>query len=100
MGVELELGILYLTQTLGQSFFDSFEVETPGWRKALKWLIVGGLTVALYFQVGHWALLLPLAGGVVGSTFHVIWCRKNGIDPWKATPRRKYWELRGWEWTE
>ncbi len=36
MGVELELGILYLTQTLGQSFFDSFEVETLYGR--IRWL--------------------------------------------------------------
>ena len=96
MGIELELGALYLIQTFGHSFFDRFEVETPSWRKTLKWLVVGGVTVGLYPWVGHWALLFPLAGVAVGSTFHVVWCRKNGIDPLKATPRDRYYELRGW----
>ena len=100
MGIELELGVLYLIQTFGHSYFDSFEVETPSWRKVLKWLVVAGLTVGLYNWVGHWALVLPIAGGILGSVFHFTWCRKNGIHPWKATPRRKYWELRGWPWTE
>ncbi len=100
MGVELELGVLFLIQTLGHSYFDSFEVETAGWRKMLKWLLVAALTLGLYSQVGHWALLLPLAAAIAGLTFHFVWCRKHGIDPRRATPRRRYWELRGWEWTE
>ncbi len=100
MGIELEVGVLYLIQTLGHSYFDSFEVETPSWRKVLKWLVLAGLTVGLYNWVGHWALVFPIAGGILGSAFHFTWCRKNGIHPWKATPRRKYWELRGWPWTE
>ena len=100
MGVELELGALYLLQTVGHSYFDVFEVETPGWRKTLKWVILAGLTVGLYKWVGHWALLLPLAGALLGLTVHFVWCRKHGIDPIDATPRRRYWELRGWEWKE
>ena len=24
------------------------------------------------------------------------WCRKHEIDPWNATPRERYYELRGW----
>ncbi len=100
MGIELELGLLLAVQTIGQSFFAVFEVETPGWRKTLKWLIVAGATLGLYAWVGHWALLFPLASAIAGCTFHFFWCRKNGIHPWRATPRRKYWELRGWEWME
>jgi hypothetical protein len=100
MGIELELAVLYLIQTLGHSLFDRFEVETPAWRKTLKWLLLAGLTLGLYAWIGHWALGLPLAGGLAGATAHAVWCRRNGIDPWKATPRRRYWELRGWEWSE
>ena len=99
-GIELELGVLLGIAILGHSVFDSFEVETPAWRKILKWGIVTGLTLGLYAWVGHWSLLLPLAAGVLGVTFHFVWCRKNGIHPIRATPRRKYYELRGWEWTE
>jgi hypothetical protein len=37
---------------------------------------------------------------VVGTTTHITICKKNGIDPLKATPRRKYYDLRGWKWEE
>ena len=100
MGIELELLVLLLLTTLGASFFAVFEVETPGWRKALKWLVVHGGTLGLFLLAGHWALLFPALGVGVGTTFHFVWCRKNGIHPWAATPRRKYYELRGWTWRE
>lgn len=100
MGIELELAVLFLIQTVGQSYFARFEVETPGWRKMLKWLIVAGLTLGLYTVVGHWALAFPIAAALAGGTFHFVWCRRNGIHPLMATPRRKYWQLRGWQWTE
>ena len=47
MGIELELIVLLVVQTLGTSFFAIFEVETPGWRKALKWAIISGGTLGL-----------------------------------------------------
>lgn len=100
MGIELELGVLFLIQTLGTSVFAVFEVETPAWRKALKWTLVAALTLGLYAWVGHWALALPIAAAIAGGTFHFVWCRRNGIHPLDATPRRRYWELRGWRWSE
>ncbi len=100
MGVELELFVLLILLTAGASIFDVFEVETPAWRKALKWLIVIVATVGLYFVVGHWALLFPIVAGGAGTVFHFAWCRKHGIHPLRATPRRKYYELRRWEWRE
>ena len=100
MGIELELSVLLLVQTLGHSIFDPFEVETPAWRKITKWLVVALITVAVYRWAGHWALLVPAIGAGIGGTVHFVWCRKNGIDPIHATPRRKYYELRGWKWPE
>ena len=96
----IDLAVLLAIAVLGQSTFAVFEVETPAWRKILKWSIVIGLTLALGQAVGHWSLLLPLAGGVAGVIGHTIWCRRHGIDPWHATPRRRYYELRGWTWQE
>ena len=46
------------------------------------------------------SLLLPLLMLTIGTTFHFAWCKKNGIDPFKATPKRKYYELRKWKWEE
>ncbi len=99
-GVELELLVLYLVQTLGHSIFDRFEVETASWRKVVKWLLVLALTLGVYRFAGHWALALPLVAGTAGVLGHFAWCRKNGIHPLQATPRRRYYELRGWDWPE
>ena len=100
MGIELELGVLLGISVLGSGTFAVFEVETPAWRKILKWAIVIGLTLGLYRLVGHWALVVPALGAIAGTTFHFIWCRRNGIAPLTAMPRRRYYELRGWTWRE
>ena len=98
MGVELELAVLLAFSVLGQSTFARFEIETPAIRKIVKWFTMAGLTLLLYRFVGHWALCVPIVMGVAGTTVHFIWCRRNGIDPLRATPARKYYKLRGWSW--
>ncbi len=98
VGIELELAVLLVIAILGPAVFAIFEVETPWWRKALRWALVSGLTLGLYSAIGHRALVLPIALAVAGTTVHFWWCRKQGIDPLRATPRRRYYELRGWEW--
>jgi hypothetical protein len=100
MGIELELGVLLAFAIIGQSFFARFEIETPAARKVLKWTMLSTLTLLLYRGVGHWALLVPLTLGIAGTTFHVVWCRRNGIDALRATPSRRYYELRGWKWPD
>ena len=100
MGVELELYVLLTILILGSSIFDVFEVETARWRKVLKRVLVSGGTVGLYYAVGHLALVFPLGLTAIGTGFHFWWCRKHGIDPIHATPRRKYYELRGWDWPD
>lgn len=98
MGMELELAVLLAIAILGQSIFAPFEVETAWWRKLVKWSVVTGATLGLYLGVGHWALAFPLAAGLAGLAFHFWWCGRNGIDALRATPRRRYYELRGWTW--
>jgi hypothetical protein len=100
LGIELELGVLLGLLLLGAEIFAPFEVETPAWRKILKWSVVIGLTLGLYRYLGHWSLVAPAGLGVLGLTFHFVWCRKNGIHPIRATPRKRYYELRGWDWEE
>ncbi len=100
MGVELELYVLLAVLVPGLSIFAVFEVETARWRKVLKLAIVCGGTIGLYYAVGHLALVFPLGFGALGLIAHFAWCRKNGIHPIHATPRRKYYELRGWSWPD
>ena len=99
-GIELELAVLLGLLLLGTQVFAQFEIETPPWRKILKWSIVIGVTVALHGSFGHWALVAPIGLSALGLGFHFVWCRRNGIDPLRATPRRRYYELRGWDWPE
>ncbi len=95
MGVELELYVVLAILILGASVGAVFEVETPRWRKVLKGLIVSAGTVGLYHVVGHLALILPLGLAAIGTTVHFCWCRKHGIHPIHATPRRKYYGSSG-----
>ena len=75
MGIELELAVLLAIAVLGPSILARFEAETPAWRKV-------GL-------------------GVLGLSPHFWWCRRHGIHPLYATPRRRYYELRGgWSWPD
>jgi hypothetical protein len=99
-GIAVELFALLVLQTLGASIFARFEVETPMYRRLLKWTIFVGVTAGLYFIVGHWALLFPITMMALGSSYHFIYCRREGIHPLYATPKRKYYKLRGWEWQE
>ena len=100
LGVELELAVLLGLFVVGAEVFAPFEVETPPWRKIVKWSIVIVLTLTLYRFIGHWAIAAPLVLGGLGAAFHWVWCRKHGIHPLRATPRRQYYELRGWDWHE
>ena len=98
MGIQVELIVLLFFSVVGQSTFARFEIETPAWRKILKWFVIVTLTLGVYQLAGHWSLLVPIGLGALGTAFHFAWCRRNGIDPVRATPARKYYELRGWNW--
>ena len=100
IGVELELSILLGQLLIGAEIFAPFEVETPAWKKILKWSIVITITLTLYRYIGHWAALVPIALGLLGLVIHFSWCKKNDIHPIRATPRRRYYELRGCKWHE
>ena len=96
--MELELAVLLALSILGQSNFAPFEIETPGWRKTLKWVVLCGITLLASRRFGHYALAIPGIAGALGLGVHFWWCNRNGIDPWHATPRRRYYALRHWPW--
>ena len=95
-----ELAVLLVIAIVGPAYFAPFEVETPGIRKVVKWSAVSAITLGLVPAAGHWATAFPVTAGIAGVIFHFRWCRRNGIDPIHATPRRRYYELRGWTWVE
>lgn len=98
LGVELELGILFALAAVAGSIFDKFEVETAGWRKLLRWAFAAALTLGSFHWIGHWSLALLGGFAALGAFAHAWWCAKNGIHALTAQPRRKYYELRGWQW--
>ena len=98
--MEVELAVLLALVVFGNAIFATFEGETPWWRKVLKWTILSGVTLLLARSIGHWALLVPAALGLLGLSVHFWWCRRNGIHPFRALPRRRYYELRGWQWPD
>ena len=100
MGIELRSSVLLFRMTVGMGVFGRVEVGRPAWKGLLKWAIFIFGTVGLYQLVGHWSLLFPAAGFVVGGIVHTVWCRKHSIHPIYASPRRRYYELRGWAWPE
>ena len=96
--MELELITLLIIQTIFISAFARFEIETSLIRRLVKWFIIDGITIGLYFLIGHWAVIFPILGLVPGTIYHFNWCKKNGINPIKATPIKKYYDLRGWKY--
>jgi hypothetical protein len=99
--METELLTLLGAQTVGFSIFGKFQAETPWWQMTLKWILIITITYILYSFFGH-VVALGLLGValIISVCIHFIWCKRNGIHPLHATPKRKYYELRNWKWTE
>jgi hypothetical protein len=99
--MEMVLLTLLAFQTAGFSVFGKFQTETPWWQGVVKWTIIVavawgvaiafGITVAIFFVAGI---------NIIAVVGHFAWCYRHGIDPVMATPRKKYYELRGWKWRE
>lgn len=98
MGLETVLGALLVLQMVGCIVFRRFEIETPVWRSLLKWSIIHGATIGLYFAIGLYALVVPMFFLALGGTAHMVICRREGFDPITASPREKYYAYRGWAW--
>jgi len=51
--MEIELAELLIIQPLASNFFARFEVETPAFKKIIKWFIIYAITIALYYWLHH-----------------------------------------------
>lgn len=93
-----ELFLAALLIAIGFVFFRHFEERTPVWRRLLKVGIYVGVTALLSWTAGRlWALVWVFGLPAVGTSFHIWWCRKYGINALTAEPRDKYYQLRGWK---
>ncbi len=75
--------------------FGHFESVRPLWTRIARWLIYLAVTAVIGATAGRpwtfvWLIGLPAAG----AAFHVVWCRRNGINPLTAEPRDRYEQLR------
>lgn len=60
MGIELELGVLLILQTILIKLFAPFELEAPVIPRLLRWFAIDAVTIGLYYFVGHWVLIAPM----------------------------------------
>jgi hypothetical protein len=99
--METELLMLFFAHLVGIAIFGKFQSQTPWWRHILKWSIILLIGYLLNIKFGQTVTLVTFAIvfllGIIG---HVLWCRKHNIHPFNATPRKKYYQLRGWAWEE
>jgi hypothetical protein len=101
MGIELEWFILLIISVLGNSIFRQFASGAPIWQLISKWLTTMGITYLLYQMGGHqWALGFLFSFLSLGIAVHFLWCGYHEIHPWRATPKAKYYALRGWKLEE
>ncbi len=99
--MEAELLALLIMQVAGLSIFGKFQSETPWWQMTFKWFMIIVITYMLFSFFGHVATFSALGFLLILSLLiHFMWCKHHGIHPLKATPKRKYYELRNWKWTE
>lgn len=99
--MENVLIFLFVFLALGFAVFGKFQTEAPWWQLFLKWMAILGIAYLLYANFGEIITFIVFGILVAMSlVIHVWWCVKNGIHPLKATPRKKYYALRGWTWKE
>ena len=98
MDCQPELAVLFASCAVGTAVFGRFEAETPPWRLIARWGLLAALVLWLRGVVGHAAAAVPAVLGAFGLVAHVAWCRRHGIHPLRAEPRRRYYRLRGWRW--
>ncbi|HCN84865.1 MAG TPA: hypothetical protein DIT07_14795 [Sphingobacteriaceae bacterium] len=97
--METVLIVLLFLQTFCNTVFGRFEAETP-FRMFRKWVVIDCLIIGLYYYISLWTLGVLFVLLIAGLGLHFYVCRKYGFDPIKATPRKKYYEFRKWEWPE
>jgi predicted MFS family arabinose efflux permease len=92
-----ELAVIFGISAFGGIFFGHFEERTPRWRKVLKLLLIGLVSVVISATAGReWFFVMVGATTVFVVIIHASWLPRKGINGWTAEPKEKYHALRGW----
>jgi predicted MFS family arabinose efflux permease len=93
----MEVAVVATIFAVGNILFGHFELETPKWRRLLKFLLILALTLALSTALGRrWAFLFLGTLGLFALIIHGWWLPRHGINGWTGEPKEKYYALRGW----
>jgi hypothetical protein len=93
-----ELAVVFGITAFGGIFFGHFEERTPRWRKVLKLILIGLMSVTVSATAGRtWFFVMLGAMIVFVVIIHAWWLPKKGINGWTAEPKDKYYALRGWK---
>ena len=95
----MEVAVVATIFAVGNIVFGHWAVETPVWRRLLKFVVILGVTLGISASIGRpWAFgFLGLLGvGVI--IIHGWWLPRHGINGWTGEPKEKYYALRGWKY--
>jgi L-asparagine transporter-like permease len=98
--VWMEVAIVATIFAVGNILFGHWEVETPKWRRLLKFLIVLAVTILLSRTFGRlWAFIFVGILALAALIVHGFWLPwRYGINGWTGEPKEKYYALRGWKY--
>jgi hypothetical protein len=78
--------------------FGRFEARVPVSRRVARMGVYLVPAVVVSYTAGSpWTYVWIVGALLPGACFHVVWCRRHGINPLTAEPRDRYLALRGWD---
>ena len=93
-----DIALVSFIVALGHIFFGLFEERTPRFRKFIKFILTLIVCVALNLLFGR-LVMLALLGvfAILAFYIHAVYLPKKGINGWTSEPKKRYYELRGWD---
>lgn len=94
-----EVAVMASIFAAGNILFGHFEERTPKWRRLAKALLFTLAAVAISAAAGRtWFYVFLACAAAAVVVVHGILLPRQGINPWTAEPRERYYKLRGWKW--
>ncbi len=97
MNIWIDIALMASGFAIGNILFGHFEERTPKWRRVLKFIMFTALIAVISSTAGRvWSIAFVGALFSMALIIHFWWLPKQGIDPFTAERREKYYALRGW----